>query len=272
LHALTILPTQGGGHGGIHQGQTGGRPVIAKPLIQREASFYQKIRGTPLGVVVPPYAGTTPSWLLLHDLTAGMSSPCIADLKLGTRSYEVGVSAEKARRQRSHIVNTTTASHAIRCIDICIRKQGHVVSHVDRKAGREMSWPDFQSALRRFLPGTRMKSFEAGVTKLAEAIDETKEMHPYLRLYSASVLVLYDGDEADGEVQVFLIDFAHAYIDVVAAGGKEDDRSFDDNSATGLHSLLSIARSSLTSNSQRLLGVPVCPLWSVEPSGRELRI
>jgi hypothetical protein len=46
-------------------------------------------------------------------------SPCVADLKLGTRSFEVNVVPEKAARQLSHIKGTTTLSHAIRCIDIC---------------------------------------------------------------------------------------------------------------------------------------------------------
>jgi hypothetical protein len=129
-----------------------------------------------------------------------------------------------------------------------------------------MSWSEFGRVLAEFLPGRRMKSFEGGVRKLLDAITTTKATYPHLRLYSASVLVLYDGDQPDGAVHVFLIDFAHAYADVVAAGGLEDDESFDDSSITGLKSLLSLTHSSA------LVRVASCPLRRIDACGRESQL
>jgi hypothetical protein len=237
---MTILPTQGGGHGNIQRVQ-GPQATIAKPLIQSEAQFYRKMQITPLASVVPSLFGTATSWLFLQDLTAGLTSPCIADLKLGTRSFEVNVSPEKARRQLSHIANTTSATHAIRCIDICMRKRGKVVRHWDRRDGRNMSFPDLQNTLSTFLPGQRLSYFLDEVEKVKTAIEQTRASLPNLRLYSASVMIVYDGDQDDGRVGVYLIDFAHAYSDVVAAGGDAGEASYDDNSIQGLNSLMTLA-------------------------------
>jgi hypothetical protein len=238
---LGILQTQGGGHGEIQRG-SGQVASIAKPLIVREATFYRGIRNTPLSEVVPPFLGTASSggrsWLVLQDLTAGMQSPCIADLKLGTRSFEVSVSEEKKLVQLSHLANTTTASHAIRCVDICTRKCGQIIKHWDRRSGRQMSSSDLQAALLAFLPEARLPSFLRAIEQVKSKLEQTQALFPNLRLYSASVLVVYDGDSYDNTVQVFIIDFAHAYLDVVAEGGDALDCSYDDNSLKGLESLI----------------------------------
>ena len=243
---LGTLQTQGGGHGKIRQG-TGKSASVAKPLIDREDRFYQQISGTPLASVIPRYLGTLSSdgkdFLVLQDLTAGMRSPCIADIKLGTRSFEVNAPREKARRQLAHIVNTTTASHAARCIDICTRKNGEVVRRWDRRDGRRMSAQEFRDALNYFLPGKRREEFISGIKTLRNKLTQTLAILPNLRLYSASVLVIYDGDDEARPMSVSIIDFAHAYIDVVAEGGDAKDKSFDDNSVRGLESLLGMTMS-----------------------------
>jgi hypothetical protein len=170
-----------------------------------------------------------------------MRSPCIADLKLGTRSFEVSAAPEKMRRQLSHIANTTTASHAIRCIDICTRKNGRVIKHFDRRDGQRMSASNLQAALLAFLPGDRLAAFRSAIQSVKSTLEQTQSIFPNMRLYSASVLVVYDGDSEESAVNVRIIDFAHAYIDVVAEGGDATDLSYDDNSVKGLESLIKFA-------------------------------
>jgi hypothetical protein len=234
-----ILQTQGGGHGKIRKGSAN-VPCIAKPLIPREDMFYKQTRMTPLANVIPSYCGSTENWLLLQDLTAGMSSPCIADLKLGTRSFELNAPPEKVCRQLSHIVNTTTQTHAVRCIDICVRKEGRVVQRWGRRQGHSMTIDQLQSCLQLFLPGNRRRQFLRAIFDLKEALVQTQVIFPNLRLYSASVLAVYDGDKDGGQVSVKLIDFAHAYIDIAAEGGMPGDPSFDDNSINGLESMIAL--------------------------------
>jgi hypothetical protein len=177
-----ILQTQGGGHGEIRG--SGQVASIAKPLIRREANFYRRIQNTPLAEVVPPFLGTASSggraWLVLQDLTAGMVSPCIADLKLGTRNFEVSVSEEKKRVQLSHLANTTTASHAIRCVDICTRKCGKVMKHWDRRSGRQMLSSDLQAALLAFLPEERLEQTRAKTDLRPKLVSGALLAIPYL--------------------------------------------------------------------------------------------
>jgi hypothetical protein len=240
FEVLGILATQGGGHGMIRKG-TNRVGCIAKPYLEREDRFYRQIVNTPLISIVPNYLGSSQSWLMLQDLTYGMASPCVADLKLGTRSFEVSAAPEKAAHQLANMSGTTTPTHAIRCIDICIRRNRQVIRHWDRREGRQMDASELRKAICLFLPGKRRQAFRRLTCDLKARLEQAKTMLPNLRLYSASVLVVYDGDKDGGKMSVNIIDFAHAYIDVQAEGGDPNDPAFDDNALTGLDSLLALA-------------------------------
>lgn len=65
-------------------------------------------------------------------------------------------------------------------------------------------------------------------------------MYPGSRLYSASLLIVYDSDNNNTPMKVALIDFAHAYCDITKSGGKLDNREFDDNTLLGLRNIVHI--------------------------------
>lgn len=265
-YKMDNLKTQGGGHAGILQGRKGKYATIAKPLNgEREGLFYKKIKNTPLYQCVPKFFGMkkesnssntnndlkqtnqkTKYWLLLQDLTANMTSPCIADLKIGTRTYEINVPQSKQERQKSLLKGTTTLSHAVRCIDIAIRKNNEVLQSWNRKVGRKMSWSDLQKALELFLSTKqRVEQFKDQLKFLREKLVETYEILPNMRLYSASILIIYDGDKENGQLFVKLIDFGHGYTDLASEGGNVHDPTCDDNSLMGIDNLLLIADSFL---------------------------
>ena len=239
-----VLKTQGGGHGKIRKGLfPPATACIAKPLIPREETFYKRVQSTPLAECTPRYLGSRfvegKPWLFLQDLTVGMTSPCIIDLKLGTRSFEVDAPPEKKLAQIEHMKNTTTASHAVRLIDARIRAGGVATHEWDRIQGHGLTPGEFQAVLRTFLPGKRRPEFVAGVMRIRQLLKAELEAMPKMRLYSASVLGLYDGDQPDSKMVVALIDFAHAYLDIDAEGGNSSESEFDDNSLKGLQSLIS---------------------------------
>lgn len=265
-HTMVILKTQGGGHAGILQGRKGKYATIAKPLnAEREGLFYKRIKNTPLYQCVPKFFGMkkensninnnndikqnnqkTKYWLLLQDLTNNMSSPCIADLKIGTRTYEINVPLSKQERQKSLLKGTTTLTHAVRCIDICIRQNNEVLQSWNRKAGRKMNWNDLQKSLEHFLSTKqRVIQFKDHLKFLREKLVETYQVLPNMRLYSASILVIYDGDKENGPVIVKLIDFGHGYTDLASEGGNIHDPSCDDNALLGIDNLLLVADSFL---------------------------
>lgn len=83
-------------------------------------------------------------WLILQDLTYNMTSPCIADLKIGTRTFEINIPKSKQEKRYKSSIGTTTLTHGVRCIDICMRQNNGIVQRWNRKDGRKMSWNDLE--------------------------------------------------------------------------------------------------------------------------------
>jgi len=70
----------------------------------------------------------------------------------------------------------------------------------------------------------------------------TYQVAPGLRLYSASLLAVYDADAPARAARVALIDFPHAYLDVVTEGGNPETEDLADNALKGLTSLWEMSR------------------------------
>lgn len=253
-----VLKTAGAGHGNIHTAhldfQDPQISFIAKPYNEREVTFYTKIKDTPLAKMLPSYYGSysddgnsIPDWLLIKDLTSGMKSPCIADIKLGTRSYEVNASHSKKQKQIQNMIGTTTITHAVRFIDVRIRKNQQIKNCWDRKACRNLTIQQFQDVLQCFLQNQRVPQLISGIQTLQDLISQTYNQFPYMRLYSASILLIYDNVSEDSPLLISLIDFAHAYIDVQAEGGDPNNHEFDDNALFGLENLIQIGKNILAS-------------------------
>jgi hypothetical protein len=240
-----LFPLQGGGHGNLRSvGDS--ESLVAKPFNAREAKFYEQIQRFPLSRITPKYFGSTVSddknWLLLANVTRGMTSPCVADLKLGTRSFEVTAPAKKQASQLSHTLRTTTRSHGIRLVDVCLRSGGAVIDRWNRREGRRLSPEELRLIVNHFIGRDRKEQFCSVVESALDVIRETYSLAPKMRLYSASALICFDGDVRASATKLWIIDFGHAYLDIDAEGGNSGDPSFDDNSVMGLESLLTFAR------------------------------
>lgn len=242
---LGVLKNQGGGHGKIRK-ISGKESAIAKPAVNRERAFYRKIQCTAMQSIVPGYFGSFTSggdsWIMLRDLTAGMSSPCIADVKLGSRMYELNAPADKKARQISRAMKTTAKTHCVRCIDICIREAGNVVRRWGKNEGANMSGGELKETIRLFIPGKRRAEFAKLISGVRDTLELALEKMPGMRLYSASLLIVYDGDCETKPMTIKIIDFAHAYTDIVAEGGDISDESYDDNAIEGLDNMLSFTQ------------------------------
>lgn len=240
---IEILNTQGGGHGQILSVKhlDSNIDCVAKPVFKKEDNFYRIMSKTPLASCIPKYCGKSQfngqEYLLIEDLTAGFTSPCIADLKLGTRSYEIGVSESKMKKQIQNMSKSTTPKYAVRIIDVCMRKNGELVKHWDRNYGKKASLASFIDTLNKFIPISRKQEFIDKVETIITKLTKTKEIYPACRLYSASLLIVYDSDQ-NSEIRVALIDFAHAYSDITNSGGNVDSIEYDDNTILGLRNVV----------------------------------
>ncbi|KAH0793969.1 inositol hexakisphosphate kinase [Histomonas meleagridis] len=257
IKIIGYLNTQGGGHGEIQKSIYNSTSIqaIAKPYIAREDNFYRAILPSPLSLYTCRYMGSHISegkrWLLLEDQTQGFSSPCVIDIKLGTRTFEIDASPEKIQAQLDHIKDTTTPTHAIRIIDARMRKDNTITYKCDRIQGHKLNISEVCDLLHKFFPGKRKHEFIENICKIRSAFLETIEIFPKMRLYSASILAVYDGD-SDAPMKVTIIDFAHAYLDVDIEGGDSTDSFYDDNTVKGLQTLIDLLLHPIGSKNEKI--------------------
>ena len=166
---------------------------IAEPLNPKQAQIYNNDNER------------VQLFLLLEDLTAGMTRPCVLDLKMGTRQYGVDADENKQRSQRRKCQTTTSRQLGVR---VC----GMQVWHVDKSepvfedkyCGRDLrAGKEFQDALTRFFFDGRgysgaLKHIPTILEKLSQLERIIKRLPGY-RFYASSLLMLYDGGDIERE-------------------------------------------------------------------------
>lgn len=235
-----VLDTQGGGHGRISQCKInpGAIPCISKPLDHAEGKAYEDLQKLPLVDCIPKFFGVFDGKIVISDLTAGFKSPCMADLKVGTRHYDPNASQEKVQGLIEKQKGSTTDSHGVRLIDGKMRHNGEVTNKWDRKQGLKFSVDQLKDVVTTFLPGSLKSKFHQQLQVIHDKFTEVVKQNPGFRMYASSVLIAYDGDNLEADPRVLLIDFAHTHIDINAAGGDRNDSAFDDGVLKGIETLL----------------------------------
>lgn len=94
----------------------------------------------------------TAEFLVLEDLTAGRSWPCVMDVKVGTRSYEPDASPDKIAYEKSKFPLQETVGFRLQGIKV-FDTATRAYIELDKHFGRAISSiEELASALGRFLP------------------------------------------------------------------------------------------------------------------------
>lgn len=154
--------------------------------------------------------------ICLEDLTARYSRPCICDVKMGNIQH--GHTASDAKRARSlkKCRQTTSLKLGFR---LCGMKvwQAHRDEYksVDKYHGRRVRASKIDAEVASFFDdGVMLRSDAiAAIEAKVASLLETMRQHEAHRFYSASMLLIYEGDpHAPPQCDVRLIDFAHTAL------------------------------------------------------------
>jgi 1D-myo-inositol-tetrakisphosphate 5-kinase/inositol-polyphosphate multikinase len=147
----------------------------------------------------------TQTAIVLENLEHGFKKANVLDLKLGARLYEDGTKPDKAARLDKVASETTSGSLNFRIAGMKVWN-GETFDIYDKFYGRKFNAENVQNGFETFFSGlsTGLKSDMAQElleTILAEITKARHMLEKYeSRMYSASVLIVYEGDSSELEV------------------------------------------------------------------------
>merc|ERR1719334_1132013 len=242
---VTPLETQIAGHGSENDGQRGMlmhqsgfvlKPVQGPPKGEREVSFYQKISTSEHPIdkelvrLTAKFYGTESvkvhngvvglcDYLVLENLTQGLTYPCVMDVKIGARTYGPDASETK-REQEDAKYKGTKVPFGFSVLGIISHSQSGV-KRLHKSFGRNLSEQNIHEVLENFVchPPEQAKLVAQTFLHKLEEFTKFFDQQTRYHIYASSLLFVYDSaflekDDKQGFVnsaRLKLIDFAHVF-------------------------------------------------------------
>jgi len=191
---------------------------------------------------------TKKQFLVMENLVARFRCPCIIDLKMGTRHYGDDASPEKVAMHRQRAASTTSGQYGTRICGMQYFDEftGQYI-YLDKYYGRSLDFTGLRTTIGRFLlDGQRCSrvALARAFLRRLQALSQTISKMDGLRLYSSSLLLIYDGaspapltdGDADQAVEVRMVDFAHSTFPAFLDDPRH--RGVDTGYLTGLATLI----------------------------------
>ena len=171
-------------------------------------------------------------YILLENVTAKFTNPCILDLKMGKRQY-ADIDSDKKRQSKIQKCEQSTSSKlGVRLCGMQVNEKNLVGEYlctrisllttqvyqiksdgyifIDKYRGRVLNIEEFRSSLVQFFDNGREKRFDV-IPKILERLESLLVVLSSLlkyRFYSGSLLIVYDGAPHSNCIDVRMIDFA----------------------------------------------------------------
>lgn len=199
--------------------------LVIKPCTAREVSFYESAATHPeLAIWMPTFFGTlelsdsipdpdgiTPSnnrskSIVLQNTTHGFIKPCVLDIKLGAQLWDNDAPQDKRVRLDAVSEKTTSKSLGMRIAGMKVWKKATEGSEVkryyrvyDKQYGRTYTAETVIEAIQEYFDSDISKSqmrllakrFKEKVAEIQAVLEGIES-----RMYSASLLFVYEGDGA----------------------------------------------------------------------------
>lgn len=151
--------------------------------------------------------------ICLEDLTHRFYKPCVCDIKMGNVQHGHDATPSKATRSFEKCRRTTSRKLGFRLCGMKVWQPGTAVyASADKYEGRRVRAEDIDFAVGSFFHNGEelRRDAVAMIEEKVSALLDTMRQHEAHRFYSASVLLIYEGDpDAPRRCDVKLIDFAH---------------------------------------------------------------
>lgn len=179
-----------------------------------------KYKMTIFPTLIPPEISGTP-YLILGDIIAGYARPAVLDIKLGTRTWEIGADPNKVERHKIKCANATTNECGFRVRaamwysknpDMWPLREGEY-SVVDRKFGTTCTTEEMTEFFKDFFHNTDLiPAFIVKLRRIRTGLEKLRN-EGGIRMFSSSALCVYD--EADPtKYDCRILDFEKTYFNI----------------------------------------------------------
>lgn len=198
------------------------------------------VRNAPLLRVIPKFYGVTHAddrtLLELEDLARWYRHPCIMDIKIGYKTWYTHAEPDYIERCKRKDATTTQASLGFKICGMQVYRHARGgYWRASKRWCKTLPEALVDKALASFannehgLRPADVYGGDQGVVAQLRALESWFKVQKEFHLFSASLLLLYEGDAHGPEetnVRVRLVDFAHTF----AVGGNSDDGGAENKS------------------------------------------